>query len=480
MNSDDFRRHAHQLVDWMADYIETLEDRPVRSRARPGEILGSLPAQAPQKGEAMERILDDFRDVLMPGMTHWQHPMFMAYFPANSSWPSVLGEMLTAVLGAQCMSWETSPAAAELEERVMDWLRDALGLPGDFEGVIQDTASTATLCALLSARERATDFAIKSGGFAACGDQRFAIYCSDQAHSSVAKAARIAGFGDAALRTVPVDDKFALRPQALAEMTAADLAAGIRPLFAVAALGTTSSTAVDPIDEMGRICHQHGIWLHVDAAYSGTALLLPECRWMLGSARHVDSFVVNPHKWMATNFDCTAYFVRDVKTLVQTFEIAPEYLRTRADERVRNHRDWGIQLGRRFRALKLWMVMRSFGLDGLQAMLRAHIAHGQWLARQVDGHDEFERLAPVPLNCVCFRWRPRAAGDDEQAVERANRRLLAALQDDGRLYLTHTRLNGRFALRLVPGQTRVERRHVEAAWRLVTETAAGLAREADA
>lgn len=473
MDNEEFRRHAHALVDWMADYIATIEDRPVRTKVAPGEIAQGLPDDGPLQGEDMDTIFRDFRETILPGMTHWQHPMFMAYFPANSSYPSLLAEMLTATLGAQCMSWETSPAAAELEGRVMAWLRQWLGLPGDFEGVIQDTASTATLCALLSARERATGFAVNERGFAAQGERRFAVYCSTEAHSSIEKDVRIAGLGSGALRKIPVDADFAMRPEALAERIEDDLAEGVTPLCVMAALGTTSSTAIDPIDTIGEICRDHGLWLHVDAAYAGTALLLPEFRWMLGSARNVDSFVVNPHKWMATNFDCTAYYVRDVEALVRTFEIQPEYLKTRADTQVRNYRDWGIQLGRRFRALKLWFVMRSFGLDGLRAMLRRHIEYGRWLAETIDAHPAFERLAPAPLNCVCFRWLPPGV-DDEQDIEEANRALLAEIQDGGGLYLTHTRLEGRYCLRIVPGQTRVERRHVEAAWSVILETSKGL------
>lgn len=474
MDSNEFRRQAHAVVDWMADYIESIEERPVKARIEPGGIADRLPETGPREGEDMDTILDDFRQIVLPGMTHWQHPMFMAYFPANSSHPSVLAEMLTAALGAQCMSWETSPAAAELEGRVMEWLREWLGLPVDFEGVIQDTASTATLCALLSARERATGFAVNERGFAGQGERRFAIYCSTEAHSSIEKDVKIAGFGSAALRKIPVDDEFAMRPDALVERIEADRAEGVLPLCVIAALGTTSSTAIDPIDAIGEICAERGIWLHVDAAYAGTALLLPEFRWMLGTAEHVDSFVVNPHKWMATNFDCTAYYVRDVESLVRTFEMQPEYLKTRADSHVRNYRDWGIQLGRRFRALKLWFVMRSFGLEGLQAMLRRHIEYGQWLAGTIDADRHFERLAPAPINCVCFRWLPPGE-NDEMRIEEANRALLAEIQDEGRLYLTHTRLGGRYSLRIVPGQTRVERRHVEGAWTIIEETVRRLA-----
>lgn len=475
MDSDDFRRHAHALVDWMADYLEGIEQHPVRPAVEPGEIAARLPERAPETGEDMARIFADFRRLILPGMTHWQHPMFMGYFPANSSYASVLAEMLTATLGAQCMSWETSPAAAELEGRVMAWLRQWLGLPDAFEGVIQDTASTATLCALISARERASGFAVNERGFAGADEPTMAVYCSTQAHSSIEKDVRIAGLGSASLREIPVDDTFAMSPSALEAQIAADRARGVRPLAVIAALGTTSSTAIDPIDEIGEICRRHGLWLHVDAAYAGTALLLPEFRWMLGTAEDVDSFVVNPHKWMATNFDCTAYYVRDIDALVHAFEIQPEYLRTRVDDAVRNYRDWGIQLGRRFRALKLWFVMRSFGRAGLRQMLREHIDHGQWLARTIDAHPDFERLAPTPLNCVCFRWRPPDC-DDEAELERRNRRLLEQLQDSGRLYLTHTRLGKRFALRLVPGQTRLERRHVERAWGLVERAAEAIQR----
>lgn len=470
MNSSEFRRHAHALVDWMADYIDGLESRPVHSDLKPGDVLNQLPRQGPESGESMDTILDDFRQHIVPGMTHWQHPMFMGYFPANSSWPAVLAQMLMATLGAQCMSWETSPAATELEQRVMEWLRDWLGLPEDFVGVTQDTASTATLCAVLAARERASGFAINEQGLRNTDQPLYTVYCSNQAHSSVEKALRIAGLGSAQLRQLPVDEGFALRVDALEAAVNEDKAAGLQPLMVVAALGTTSSTAIDPIEDIGQLCQRHDLWLHVDAAYAGAALLLPEYRWMLGSAAHVDSLVMNPHKWLGVNFDCSALFLRDAESLVRTFSMEPEYLRTGQDGQVNNYRDWGVQLGRPFRALKLWFVLRSEGLEGLQNRLRAHIAHGQWLKEQIDAHPDFERLAPAPLNCVCFRWRP-AGVDDEAGLEAANQQLLAALKADGRLYLTHTRLGERYALRLVPGQTRVERRHVELAWQQILEQA---------
>jgi len=364
MDSKAFREEAHRLVDWMADYFEQIDGYPVKSQVQPGDIYRRLPPQAPQKGEAFEAIFQDFQKIILPGITHWQSPSFFAYFPANNSFPSVLGEMLMAALGAQCMSWETSPAAAELEEKTMHWLREAMGLPGTWEGVIQDTASTATLCALLSARERFSDFQINEKGFAQA--PVFRIYASEQIHSSIEKDVKIAGFGRENLVYIPTDEAFALRTEALRTAIEADLAAGLQPLCVVAALGTTSSTAIDPLAAIAALCQSYQLWLHVDAAYAGTATILPEYRWMLEGLAQADSYVFNPHKWMMVNFDCTAYFVKEKEWLLRTFEILPEYLKTKADQQVNNYRDWGIPLGRRFRALKLWFVLRSFGVEGIQ------------------------------------------------------------------------------------------------------------------
>jgi aromatic-L-amino-acid decarboxylase len=471
MKIAEFRSHAHELVDWMADYLEHIEQRPVKPAVAPGDILGKLPSLPPVDPEDFHRIFGDFTEIILPGMTHWQHPSFFAYFPANSSPPSILAEMLTATMGAQCMSWATSPAATELEERVMEWLRGMIGLPDTFTGVLEDTASTATLCALLSARERASAYRINADGFPAGG--RFTVYCSTEAHSSIEKGVKIAGLGKSSLRTIPVDATYAMNVDALERAIAADLKEGCTPLCVVAAIGTTGSTAIDPLRPIAEICRKHNLWLHVDAAYAGTALLLPEMRWMIDGIELVDSFVFNPHKWMFTNFDCSAYFVADQEALVKTFEILPEYLKTAEGTRVRNYRDWGIQLGRRFRALKLWFVIRTYGVSGLQEMVRTHIELARSFAENVRETADFEILAPVPLATVCFRYHPRGVGD-ESRLNSLNSALMDRLNAGGRLYLTHTKLGGRVALRLVVGQTQVAQRHVAEAWSLITSTARDL------
>jgi len=471
MTPDEFRTHAHDLVDWMADYMETVRSYPVRSPVRPKEILAQIPAEPPEQPEPFTEIFEDFKRVVLPGMTHWQHPSFFAYFPANASPPSVLAEMLTATLGAQCMSWVTSPAATELEERMMEWLGQMLGLPSGFRGVIQDTASTATLCSILSAREARSDFSVNERGFTAA--PRFTAYCSTETHSSIEKGIKIAGIGKENLRKLPVDGAFALRPDALEEAITADIRSGLVPLCVVAALGTTGSTAIDPLRSIGEICRRHDVWLHVDAAYAGTALVLPEMRWMSDGLELADTFVVNPHKWMMTNFDCSAYFVRDPITLVRTFEILPEYLKTAGTGAVDNYRDWGIQMGRRFRALKLWFVLRSYGVSGIQDKVRHDIRMAQQLAGEIRRHPAFELLAPAPLNAICFRHLP-AGVTDPAAIDAVNAELLERLNNSGSVFMTHTRLNGLFAIRMVVGQTNVQQRHVDRAWTLIRETAAGL------
>jgi len=468
MTNREFRIYAHELVDWMADYLEEVERYPVKSPVAPGDIIGRLPLHPPAGGEPFAAIFDDFRSTILPGMTHWQHPSFFGYFPANTSPPSILAEMLTATMGAQCMSWATSPAATELEERMMQWLGEMTGLPPSFTGVLQDTASTATLCAILTARERRTAFHANADGLSA--HPRYAVYASTETHSSIERAVKIAGLGAAALRKLPVDERFALLPDALESAIAGDVTRGIEPLCAVATLGTTGSTAIDPLKRMGEICRKHGLWLHVDAAYAGTALLLPELRWMSEGIDLADSFVFNPHKWMFTNFDCSAYFVRDASLLVRTFEILPEYLKTPERNRVNNYRDWGIQLGRRFRALKLWFVIRSYGVEGLRERIRAHIALARSFAQHIEGTPDFELLAPVPLAAVCFRHHPPGR-DDPADLDSMNAALLEELNRTGRMFLTHTKLNGRFALRFVASQTNVTQRHVDAAWDLIRTTA---------
>ena len=467
MDAETFRRHAHELVDWIADYYRTVETLPVRAQVRPREVFNRLPEHPPAAGEPFETIFRDFREIILPGMTHWQHPSFFAYFPANSSPPSVLAEMLTAALGAQCMSWVTSPAATELEERVMGWLREMTGLPASFSGVIQDTASTSTLCAILTAREVRSGYGVNASGFPA--GTTYTVYCSTETHSSVEKAVKIAGLGRENLRKVAVDSGFALRPDALEQAVLKDRAQGNIPLMVVATLGTTGSTAIDPLAEIAAVRRRYGLWLHVDAAFAGSALLLPEYRWMIKGIEHADSFVFNPHKWLLTNFDCSAYFVKDEAALVRTFEILPEYLRTSEAERVNNYRDWGIQLGRRFRALKLWFVVRSYGLEGLQERLREHIRLAHALQERIRSEAGFQVMAPVPLSVVCFRYAP--TGRPEDSLNALNMELMERVNRTGKLFLTHTKLNGAVVLRFVVGQTAVEQRHVEAAWERIISTA---------
>ena len=475
MDIEEFRKHAHAFADWMADYLAGVEQYPVRAQVKPGEVAARLASEPPSAPEAMERIFADFQADLLPGMTHWQHPSFFAYFPANSSPPSVLAEMLTATLAANGMLWETSPAATEVETRVMDWLRQMIGLPEGFEGVIQDTASTATLTALLTARERATGWRANDEGLPALGAEglRFTVYTSEDSHSSVEKAATIAGFGRRSLRKIPTDESFAMIPQALAEAIARDRAQDLTPTAVVATLGSTGVGAVDPLEPIARICGDEGIWLHVDAAWAGSALILPEHRGMIAGVDAADSFVFNPHKWLFTNFDCSAYFVRDPAALTRTFAIAPAYLETREGARVIDYRDWGIPLGRRFRALKLWFVIRSYGVEGLKAMIAQHIDWAQELAGQVDAAEDFELVAPASLALFNFRYRPPGTRSEEDLAE-LNRSLLERLNDSGRLYLTRNLVKGRLAIRFAVGQTATTRSHVQQAWSRIQETARAL------
>jgi aromatic-L-amino-acid decarboxylase len=470
MHPEEFRRQAHELVDWMADYLAGVGALPVTPLVRPGEIRGRLPGSPPAQGEPFAALFQDFRELIVPGMTHWNHPGWFAYFPGNNSPPSILAEMLTAAMGAQCMSWVTSPAATELEQVAMDWLRQMIGLPEDFVGVIQDTASTATLVALLSARERAT--AGGSGRAGMSGGPGLTVYASGEAHSSVDKGVKLAGYGLERLRKIPGDAAFALDPSALERAIQADIAAGLRPACVVATIGTTSSTAVDPVPAIARICRRHGIWLHLDAAYAGAAAIVPELRGFFEGMGGADSIVLNPHKWLLTNFDCTAYYVRDRDALLATFSLTPEYLRTAHDAEVANYRDWGIQLGRRFRALKLWFVIRSYGVEGLRAIIRRHVALAAELAGWVDQAADFERMAPVPFGLVCFRYRP--AGKSEAELDALNQRLLEEINASRRVFLTHTRLGGRYTIRLVIGQRETQREHVVEAWKIIREAAAKL------
>ncbi len=456
MDPEEFRRHGHAAVDWIADYWRDLDSRAVRSSSQPGDTRRSLPSAPPRQGEPYQRIFEDFERLIMPGMTHWGHPGWFAYFPSNASPPAVLADMLVAGLGAQCMSWITSPAATELEQVVLVWLRDMLGIPEEFTGSIQDTASSATLLAFLTARERA--------GVPA---DQLTAYWSEEAHSSVAKAARLAGIADEHCRVIPTDDRYAMDAELLATILEADVRQGLVPGIVVATMGTTSSTACDPLRPIGEHARRRGAWYHIDAAYGGTAAILPEVRPLLDGLDLADSYVTNPHKWLMTSFDCSTYFVRDVPMLMRTFAANPEYLRTSHDPDVVNYRDWGIPLGRRFRALKLWFVLRSYGVEGLQAMIRSHLAMAQELAGWVDAAPEWERLAPVPLGLVCCRHVPPELQGDEAGLATHNAALLERVNATGRVFLTHTMLGDRYAIRVAIGAFRTEQRHVEEAWALL-------------
>ena len=470
MDAAEFRRHGHDLIDWIADYLETNETLPVMSRVAPGDVAATVPEHPPEEGEAMESILADFRRDVMPGVTHWNHPRFFAYFPANNSFPSILGELLSAGLGVNAMLWQTSPAATELEQRVVGWLGEMIGLPPGFHGCIQDTASTATLTALVCARERTTGFAGNAEGPAAA--QGLRIYASHEAHSSVVKGARIAGFGDTNIVPVATGPDLAMDPDDLRRRIADDLAAGRRPCCVVATVGTTSTTAIDPLDAIGPVCAEHGLWLHVDAALAGTAAIVPEMRWILAGVEHADSLVFNPHKWLLTNFDCSAWYVRDPAHLERTLAIDPAYLQTDQDPHVRNFRDWGVPLGRRFRALKLWFVLRSYGARRLREIVAGHLALAREFADWVQETDGWQLAAPVPVNTVCFRYAP--VGVDTAERDRLNRALRDRVNADGAIYLTMTELNGAATLRLAIGQRCTERRHVEEAWAVLRREAAGL------
>ena len=470
MTPDEFRRCGHALIDRIARYMEEIERYPVLSRAEPGSIRKRLPRAAPEHGEPFADVLRDIDEIIMPGITHWQSPNFFAYFPANASGPAVLGDLLSSGLGVQGMLWATSPACTELETHVLDWLVDLLALPDRFRssthggGVIQDTASSSTLTALIAARERASAGAVNERGIVSGDARRLTAYTSRHAHSSVEKAVRIAGLGRDNLRLVDVDDRHAMRVDALEAAIAADRAAGAAPAMVSATVGTTSSGAVDPVRAIGEVCRREGVWLHVDAAHAGSATICSEHRGLNDGVEHADSYTFNPHKWLLTNFDCNCFWVADRAALINALSVLPEYLRNRASEsgEVIDYRDWHIPLGRRFRALKLWFVIRHYGAEGLRAHVRTSVELADWFAAQVRDSEEFELAAPVAVGLVCFRHR----GGDA-----FNQTLMDRLNRSGALYLTHTRLDDRIVLRLAVGAPATRRAHVEAAWARIVETA---------
>lgn len=464
MSPEEFKKHGYEVIDWIADYMQNVQDFPVQSQVSPGDIRAKLPAAAPAKGESFASIMQDVDEIIMPGITHWQSPDWFAFFPANSSGPAVLGDLLSSGLGVQGMIWATSPAATELETHVMDWLVDMMDLPQHFKststggGVIQDTASSAALAALIAAREKKAN--VNDEGFS----EKLTVYVSDQAHSSIEKGVKIAGFGKDNLRIIKTDENFAMLADELEAAIKADIAAGKKPCYVSATVGTTSSNGIDPLRQIGEICQRHDIWLHVDAAMSGTAALCPEFRWIHDGLELADSYCFNPHKWMFTNFDCDAFWVKDRAALIKALSILPEYLRNKATESgaVIDYRDWHVQLGRKFRSLKLWFVIRHYGIEGLQHHIRKHVEISRQFTEWIRQSDQFELFVEPPLNLVCFRLK---------ASDEANEKLVAMLNDSGKLALSHTKLNDQYVIRMSIGQTYTELKNLENAWALMQEFA---------
>lgn len=469
MDADLFRQHAHRMADWIADYLEHSDTFPVLSRVKPGDIRAALPAAPPERPEPFGEIFEDFERILLPGITHWNHPGFFAYFAISGSAPGVLAEFLSAALNVQAMLWRTSPAATELEEVALSWLRQLLGLPASFEGVIYDTASISTLHALAAARHATLPDIRERGlcGRADIGGLR--VYCSEHAHSSVDKAVILLGLGRRALRRISVNERFEMRPEALRAAIAEDRRAGMTPLAIVATVGTTSMTSVDPVDQIADVCADEKIWLHVDAAYAGVAAILPGYRHVLHGASRADSFVVNPHKWLFTPFDLSAFYCRKMDIVRQAFALTADYLQTAEEGRVKNLMDTGIQLGRRFRALKLWMILRYFGAEGIRSRIAEHIRLAQLFAGWIDAAPDFERLAPAPFSVVCFRAKPGSRTWTDEALDALNEQLLNDVNASGEVFLSHTRIDGHFALRLAVGHIRTTEVHVKRAWDLLRQ-----------
>ena len=472
MTIDEFKNNAYKVIDWIADYYKNVDSFPVLSQAAPGDIRSKLPDHPPEDGETFEAVLADMNEKILPGITHWQSPNFFAFFPCNSSGPAILGDMLSTGLGVQGMLWATSPACTELETHVLDWLVDMLDLPEKFKstgtggGVIQDTASSATLCALIAAREKASNGNINETGF----DGTLRVYTSSQAHSSIEKAVKIAGIGKHNLRSIAVDNEFAMRPSELRRAIEQDITDGLTPAFVCATVGTTSSTALDSLTEIGSICSEFGIWLHVDAAMAGSAAICPEYRFIHKGMEFANSYCFNPHKFLLTNFDCSCFYVSDRDALINALSITPEYLKNKASESnsVFDYRDWQIPLGRRFRSLKLWIVIRHYGIKGMQAHIRQHIESAKALTEEINKDDRFELMAPTVINLVCFRYK----GSDK-----FNEALVQRLNNSGKLYLIHTKLNNKYTIRFSIGQTKTTWDHVIKAWGLILQETEALEKE---
>jgi len=461
MTPEEFRKYGHAVVDWIADYRARVEQLPAMARSAPGDIRAQLPASPPQDPESFDRILADLDRVVLPGLSHWQHPRFFGYFPANAQLSSVLGDYISTGLGIIGLAWQSSPALTEIEEVVTDWLRQMVGLSPAWSGVIQDTASTSTLVALLCARERASRYSLARGGLQ--GEEApLVVYASAHSHSSVDKAALLAGFGRANIHLVAHDERFAMRADALDAAIRADRDAGRVPCAVVATTGTTTTTAIDPVGAIAEVARRHDVWLHVDAAMAGSAMILPECRWMWDGIEQADSIVLNPHKWLGAVFDCSVYYVRDAQHLVRVMSTNPSYLQSSADGQVKNFRDWGLPLGRRFRALKLWFMLREQGVAQLQARLRRDIANAQWLAEQVEATPHWRVLAPVTLQTVCVRHEP--PGLEGDALDRHTQGWADRLNRSGLTYLTPATIDGRWMVRVSIGAAATERAHVAQVW----------------
>ena len=468
MTPEEFRKLGYRVVDWVADYRAKAASLPVMARTQPGDVKTRLPKAPPETAESFECIFRDLDEIILPGLSHWQHPRFFGYFPANSLLASVLGDYLSTGLGALGISWQAGPALTELEEVVTDWMLQMTGLSAAWSGVIQDTASTNTLVALLCAREKATKYALDRGGLQ--GERRpLIVFVTAHSHSSVEKAALLAGFGRANVRVVAHDESYAMRPDALRRAVERDLAAGEVPAAVVATTGSTTTTALDPVEAIAEVIQPHGIWLHVDAAMAGSAMILPECRWMWRGVEAADSLVFNPHKWLGAAFDCSLYYVRDPEHLVRVMSTNPSYLQSAADGRVKNLRDWGLPLGRRFRALKLWLLIREQGVAGLQARLRRDLENTKWLAEEVRATTPWRVLAPVPLQTVCVRHEP--AGLDGEALDRHTLTWVDRVNRSGEAYLTPAMLDGRWMVRVSVGAAPTEREHVEDLWALIRREA---------
>ena len=463
MKIDDFKKHSHELVDWMCKYLENVEKYPVKSNVKPGEIYNSLPKKPPFKGESFNKIFEDFNDKIMPGITHWQSPNFYAFFPANNSYPSILAEMLISTIGAQCMMWETSPSATELEQKVTEWIRDAIGIPSSWSGVINDTASVGTICSLLTARENYSNFQSNRSGIK---QNNFRVYCSNETHSSIEKAVKIIGIGSDNLIKIRSNEDLSMNVKELEYHIENDLKNNFIPLAIVSTYGTTGTVAFDSINDITNIANKYNIWHHIDAAYAGTVLFLDEFKKDIKNINLADSFLFNPHKWMLTNFDCSLYYVKDEEKLIKTLEIHPEYLKTN-NKNVKNYKDWSIQLGRRFRALKLWFVIRTYGIDGIKKYISNHIKLAKYLNDKIIKEDNFEITTKQNINMINFRLNPIDKRMNNNELNNLNKKFIKKLNETGKIYISHTMIRDVYSIRMPIGNSYITKKNIDNSWRLI-------------